>query len=217
MAAFFKQFVVLLIFILLSKTNGEDVSFASEKNTLKVTSQTHNITENTKFIMHDVNPGEGFNLRRDVYLRVANLVKMLNDQDDQNWILVLAPWRHLYHWQNRYLRQEGEPWSNFFDVRSLNKYVPVMEFDDFIRVTGSPAIDQIMYLQRHPDGFKGGWKELIEVGECEKRGIPFTKVGKKWEGTFWGKNEVYAKKMNCYNVQGHATILMETLKKLKAR
>ena len=123
MATFFKIFVVLFTFILLSKTNGEDVSFASGKNTLKVTSQTHNITDKTRFIMHDVNPGEGFNLRRDVYLRVANLVKMLNDQDDQHWILVLAPWRHLYHWQNRYLKQEGEPWSNFFDVASLNKYV----------------------------------------------------------------------------------------------
>ena len=217
MAALLKELVLLFTLIFMSKVYGEDVSFASGKNTLKVTSQTHNITEKTRFIMHDVNPGEGFNLRRDVYLRIANLVKLLNEADDQHWILVLAPWRHLYHWQNRYLKQEGEPWSNFFDVASLNRYVPVMEFDDFVRVTGSSAIDQIIYLQRHPDGFKDGWKELINVGECEKRGLPFRKEGNRWEGRFWGKKEVYGKKMDCYNVQGHATILMDTLKGLDAR
>jgi hypothetical protein len=32
----------------------------------------------TRYILYDVNPGEGFNLRRDVYMRMAVFVKKLN-------------------------------------------------------------------------------------------------------------------------------------------
>lgn len=28
--------------------------------------------------------------------------------------------------------QEGLPWSLFFDIPSLNSYMPVMEFDDYL-------------------------------------------------------------------------------------
>jgi hypothetical protein len=31
-----------------------------------------------KYLFYDVNPSEGFNLRRDVYIRIANLVNNLN-------------------------------------------------------------------------------------------------------------------------------------------
>lgn len=30
-----------------------------------------------RYLLYDCNPGEGFNLRRDVYIRMANLVKEL--------------------------------------------------------------------------------------------------------------------------------------------
>lgn len=32
----------------------------------------------TRFLLYDVNPAEGFNLKRDVYIRMAKLVKILN-------------------------------------------------------------------------------------------------------------------------------------------
>lgn len=35
-------------------------------------------TINIKYLFYDVNPAEGFNLRRDVYIRMATLVNMLN-------------------------------------------------------------------------------------------------------------------------------------------
>ena len=91
-----------------------------------------------------------------------------------------------------------------------------MEFDDFLRISGENSIDQIMYLQRHPDGFSGGWKELCNVGKCGDR-IPYSKQGEKWRASFWGRHEIYAKNLDCYDVQGHATILMDTLKELKAK
>ena len=56
-----------------------------------------------RFIFYDVNPGEGFNLRRDVYMRMAVMVKKLNENsvkysytlvssgayiDEKNWSTV---------------------------------------------------------------------------------------------------------------------------------
>ena len=83
-----------------------------------------------RYLIYDVNPGEGFNLRRDVYIRIANLVHFLNELEP--WILVLPPWGNLYHWQSDVL-QEKLPWSHFFDVNSLKRHVPVIEFEEFLQ------------------------------------------------------------------------------------
>ena len=42
-----------------------------------------------RYILYDVNPGEGFNLRRDVFMRMAVLVKKLNELYPQKFILVI--------------------------------------------------------------------------------------------------------------------------------
>ncbi len=45
----------------------------------QVTGSTKNLkTTQTKYLLYDVNVAEGFNLRRDVYIRIAKLVKLLN-------------------------------------------------------------------------------------------------------------------------------------------
>lgn len=82
----------------------------------------------TRYLLYSVNPGEGFNLRRDVHVRVANLVKKLREKED--WILVLPQWPHLYHWKSQF-DQNNLPWGMFFDVSSLNEYVPSIEFITF--------------------------------------------------------------------------------------
>ena len=33
------------------------------------------LSDNTRYVLYDVNPGEGFNLRRDVYMRMAVFVR----------------------------------------------------------------------------------------------------------------------------------------------
>ena len=85
----------------------------------------------SRYLLYDVNPGEGFNLRRDVYMRVANLVRNLNK--DAPWVLVLPPWGRLYHWKSRHLNQISIPWSLFFDLPSLRRFVPVIEFEEFLK------------------------------------------------------------------------------------
>lgn len=46
------------------------------------------------------------------------------------FVLILPPWGGLYHWQRQEVKLK---WSEFFDVESLNEFVPVMEFEDFIQ------------------------------------------------------------------------------------
>ena len=48
------------------------------------------------------------------------------------WILVLPPWGRRYHWRS-HINQEKLPWSTFFDIKSLNRYVPVIEFEEFLK------------------------------------------------------------------------------------
>ncbi len=83
-----------------------------------------------RYLLYDVNPGEGFNLRRDVYIRIAHLVKVLNGVEP--WVLILPPWGRLYHWRSP-VEQNAVPWATFFDLPSLARHVPVMEFENFLQ------------------------------------------------------------------------------------
>lgn len=87
-----------------------------------------------RYILYDVNPPEGFNLRRDVYIRVAVFLRRLIERDKEfQWQLVLPPWGNLYHWQSRNIgSQKHLPWGTFFDIASLQQYIPVIEMYRFM-------------------------------------------------------------------------------------
>ena len=87
----------------------------------------------TRYLLYSVNFGEGFNLRRDVHLRAATLVKKLRETED--WVLVLPPWPRLHHWKSK-LKQNNVPWERFFDLPSLNEYVPSIEFNEYLKREG---------------------------------------------------------------------------------
>ncbi|KAF8572297.1 hypothetical protein P879_00123 [Paragonimus westermani] len=130
------------------------------------------------YILYDVFQGEGFNLRRDVYIRMANLVRLLRrnafdyGSDISNWTLVLPPWGPLPHWMAAYnqfdrkLKGEsgevpradfiGIPWSQYFDLSSLSQVLPVLEFSDFLRSIQNahpdtvPTVDLALHLIPDP-------------------------------------------------------------------
>lgn len=179
-------------------------------------SQQLNDTEpRTKYLIYEVNPGEGFNLRRDVYIRVANLVKQLRNEG-HDIVLVLPPWRQLYHWKSG-LAKNAIPWKKFFNVKNMDKYVSVMEFNTFVKLTKSPGIDLIAYLQRHPDGFSKGWDEKIEVDKCIDKPVYWKDADGTYHGYFWGLEYVYGRNFQCVSVQGSASILAEYIKNSNAR
>ncbi|GFN98351.1 GDP-fucose protein o-fucosyltransferase 2 [Plakobranchus ocellatus] len=159
-----------------------------------------------RYLLYDVNPGEGFNLRRDVYMRIAVLVQNLNK--DGPWILVLPPWSRLYHWRSRDVgSQERIPWSTFFDLTSLTEFVPVIEFHEFLELSKEPIIEEVYYLQNYKEGWDK-WEEKMDKRPCLVNPYEWDRESQRWRGWFFGySDEVEALKMECISVLGHAGFL----------
>ncbi len=51
----------------------------SKENDLKPLSAEEVAAKPKKYLLYDTNPGEGLNLRRDVYMRVAGLVRYMRN------------------------------------------------------------------------------------------------------------------------------------------
>eukprot|EP00042_Codosiga_hollandica_P044272 m.432646 g.432646 ORF g.432646 m.432646 type:complete len:133 (+) comp56752_c0_seq1:71-469(+) len=86
-----------------------------------------------RYLLYTVNPGEGFNLGRDVYLRVGALMNKLTTDTADHWTLVLPPWTNP-HWREG---DRDSNWSKFFDLSSLRKAVNCIELDDYIALKGT--------------------------------------------------------------------------------
>ena len=95
----------------------------------------------SRYFLYSIKSGEGFNLRRDVHMRAATLVKALREKTRENWTLVLPPWPLLPHWRTA-KPNVNLKWEIFFDLPSLNEYVPSIEFDDYIHREGK-KIDKV--------------------------------------------------------------------------
>lgn len=170
-----------------------------------------NSNREDKFILYDVNYGEGFNLRRDVFMRVAVFVKHLNQVSKKyRYTLVLPPWGRLYHWQSRDLpTQIRIPWSDFFDVASIRRFVPVMDLEDYLTTSPEAQIlDQVFYLQNYKEGWKDGkFEEKYDFRDCLQEGRYIEQEG-FWRGFFWGYNDVIKSKgFKCVSVQGSAEVI----------
>ncbi|CAL9690656.1 unnamed protein product [Knipowitschia caucasica] len=166
-----------------------------------------------RYLLYDVNPPEGFNLRRDVYIRMASLIKTLRKTGD-DWVLVLPPWGRLYHWQTPNIHQTQIPWGEFFSLTSLQANVPVVEYEEFISENGGPFIDVVLVLQNYAEGWTDGkWEEKVDERPCiEKLMYSKDKQG-FYRGWFWGFEETRARRVTCLSAQGHASIIAPLLQK----
>ena len=161
------KFFVFLLIILNSLANKE-INDCHEDSS----SNQNCLMRQTKFILYDVNVGEGFNLRRDVYMRMASLVKSLGNQ----YTLVLPLWDNIPHWKRKNRKKHldnensAERWSAYFDLNSLNKFIRVIEFDDFLHLHSS--VDDVISLKHFPDAFDdaniNNWHEHFELENCTK-------------------------------------------------
>ncbi|XP_047420934.1 GDP-fucose protein O-fucosyltransferase 2 isoform X1 [Sciurus carolinensis] len=170
-----------------------------------------------RYLLYDVNPLEGFNLRRDVYIRMASLLKTLLKAEE--WVLVLPPWGRLYHWQSPDILQDRIPWSEFFDLPSLNKNIPVIEYEHFIEESGGPFIDQVYVLQGYAEGWKeGSWEEKVDPRPCLEPLLYSQDKHEYYRGWFWGYEETRGLNVSCLSIQGSAsTIAPVLLKNTSAR
>ena len=178
------------------------------------------LTPSTYFFLYDVNPGEGFNLRRDVYVRMANLVHLLRHRTtpETNWTLVLPPWGPLYHWFSHDLPRTQLNWSLFFDLTSLTRFVPVMEFEDFLRQSSasrsSTTIPYVYTLQHFREGWGDNFEEKVEVRPCIDKPLYEKHPDQFYYGWFFDyEDRVRAKDFQCLSAQGFVTVLVDFISK----
>lgn len=92
-------------------------------------------SETKVFLFYDINPGEGFNLRRDVYIRLAVFMNFLRQQAGyKNAYLVVPPFRRLYHWKSQEIDQALMFWNHFFDLQSLKRYTSVLDIWEYFEI-----------------------------------------------------------------------------------
>uniref|UniRef100_A0A1A9WFX2 GDP-fucose protein O-fucosyltransferase 2 n=1 Tax=Glossina brevipalpis TaxID=37001 RepID=A0A1A9WFX2_9MUSC len=121
---------------------------------------------NVIYMLYDVNPPEGFNLRRDVYIRLAVFVRNIQKKHERfcNLRLILPPWRRLYHWKSHHLSQDHLPWSEFFDIEGLTRFAPILDFPEFLQeislygLKSKPlvSVHKLLQLQHFKDMFESG-------------------------------------------------------------
>jgi peptide-O-fucosyltransferase len=170
--------------------------------------------------LYDINPGEGFNLRRDVYMRMANLMSKLRERTslESNWTLVLPPWGPLYHWFSYELPRTKLPWSLFFDLTSLSRFVPVMEFDEFLRLSSSTStsrstISHVFTLQHFREGWGEHFQEKLELRPCIDKPIYEQRADRYYYGWFFDYSDrLRAEHFRCLSAQGFATVLVDFIR-----
>lgn len=99
----------------------------------------------SKYLLYDVSLEEGFNLRRDVYIRMATLVNRLGPE----WALVLPVWTDVPHWnlkEDDTDMEKSKKWSTYFDLESLNRFINVIEIDDFTNHFNSNKVFHLIDL-----------------------------------------------------------------------
>ncbi|XP_059618581.1 GDP-fucose protein O-fucosyltransferase 2 [Phlebotomus argentipes] len=176
--------------------------------------------ENITYILYDVNPVEGFNLRRDVYIRMAVFVKNLRqDERYRNTKLVLPPFSDLYHWRSRYLDQSHVFWNTFFDLDSMKRYTEVLDMWEFFREIQSQredssnedfAIDEVYKLKHFQEMFENGvFEDKFEKTKCG--------ATEAVQDGFFHYSNLTTKRFSCVNFQGSANLLKDLLEKLKPK
>ncbi|GLH10313.1 GDP-fucose protein O-fucosyltransferase 2 [Gryllus bimaculatus] len=167
------------------------------------------ITARPRFLFYDVNPPEGFNLRRDVYMRLAVMIRKLSEKAD--WHLVLPPWPKLYHWRSR-VSQERLPWSLFFDLESLQAFAPVMDLQQYITEYGVSSIEQVYILQHFKDDWAAGrFEEKQSIEVCNETPPYVLEEDGRFSGYFWGFKNLTASNMACLSFHGRAFQLAKYL------
>lgn len=210
----FKLYILLLsLFLTICDTQNEQ-KVCSDQGSKCETININKYNEHT-YIFYDVNKPEGFNLRRDVYIRMATFVKILNKMKIKRYVLVLPPWSELFHWKSKHLNQNSIPWNEFFDVDSLNKYVPVVEMKDYFAYHNiwnkdSLVIDEVFILKHFEEMFEtGNFQDKYEyTNDCKEK----TELN-----DLWGYSNVTFGTVKCLKFQGTTSLLKNIIKDSKAK
>lgn len=175
------------------------------------------------YILYDVNPSEGFNLRRDVYIRLAVFLRTLRRHEGyEKAKLVLPPWSNLYHWRTSAITQTGIPWSHFFDLDSMKTYADVLDGPEFhqqyreysgAQESAVVKINEVYRLFHFEDMFENGvFIDKFEQVACRKVSTPNLGRGT----TFLQFCNYSIIDITCVKFQGSASLLHSMFQKYKS-
>lgn len=185
---------------------------------------------NNFYIIFDINRVEGFNLRRDVYVRMIVFIKMLRKLNNYNrTTLVLSPFSRLYHWRTNRINQTQIFWNHFFDLNSLQKYTQILDiweffeeikkwkiftinlnkkFDEY-QTNEMVNIDNVFSLQNFPDMFENGkFIEKFQITNCTTE-----KLKHNPSTILLGYNNMTTNNFQCVNYQGSVMLLQQLFEK----
>lgn len=158
-----------------------------------------------KYLLFDVNPPEGFNLRRDVYMRFAiMLAEARKKENKRNWNLVLPPWYNLYHWKNDGYMSKPMPWNKFFDMNAMKTFAPVLDLYEVFQKTDAKKlhIDRVYALQNFEEPF-GPNGEFIDKWEVNNNCV--------YNGYYWDYDNITVGEVVCVKFQGRISKLWEVI------
>ncbi|CAA9987362.1 GDP-fucose protein O-fucosyltransferase 2, putative [Plasmodium knowlesi strain H] len=161
-----------------------------------------------KYILYDVNLGEGFNLQKEVLYRVALAVYYLNQEvRTQVHYLVLPPWCYLTHW-GREKKHNRIKWSVFFNMKVLQNVIPVIEYTEYEKEFGPHADYILSYRHFIGDWSKMNEKKSFQFLDIEKCHVENYKLKKNLcKNCDYKYSVVYSG--NCANVKGKKTECLE--------
>ncbi|EZA49132.1 hypothetical protein DMN91_005200 [Ooceraea biroi] len=214
--------ILYIAILIVCITNGSEFEFCEASNEYTENSEKCSVRKHfmrERYILYDVNRPEGFNLRRDVYVRIAVFLKGLVKKDKEfQWHLVLPPWGNLYHWQSKNAGSQVHlPWANFFDIGSLQQYISVIEMYKFMEVYSSGdkeiELDCVYILQHDQEMFKTGkFEDKNEVVDCARDSLRYYKLEQhSYAGPFWDYRNVTARDVKCLKFHGTASDLYRNL------
>lgn len=129
--------------------------------------------------------------------------------------LILAPYPRLYHWKSRAFNQENLPWDIFFDLHSMRKFAPVLDYTEFleeVKVFSIPSpklvvhVDKTFQLQHFENMFENGvFIDKFEYHNCSRSQVS--------PGDFLEQTNIQTKDFVCLRFQGSAGLLTNVLKK----
>lgn len=179
------------------------------------------------FVLYDVNAVEGFNLRRDVYIRLAVFMANLRQNNAQyrNTYLVVPPFYRLYHWNFGSHHSENSNqvvfWNHFFELNSIRQYTAVLDMWQYFTLmrdcfsaseTATIHINHVYKLRHFKSMFESGkFVERFEVkeNECD---------GNRWYGQFLDFYRNFTvDHVHCVEFQGTASLLKDLLHKYPNR
>lgn len=197
-------------------TNVPSSSSTSSKVPVVSSSRNNNNSCNL-YIIYDVNQVEGFNLRRDVYIRMATFIwKLKQNPKYSNTKLVLPPFMNMYHWRSHNVVQNRVFWGDFFDLESLRNFTDIIDFPDFLAEINlkypnrnKTYIDEVYKLQNYDEMFENGvFRDKFEKAPCKND-------DERRRGHYFGYKNLTHRTFSCVNFQGGSKLIQKMLYKYK--